>query len=245
MRKIYSGAIILTLFFLTPLFSNTSDDIVENEAGSTEVEKEEPEQGQPLPVSDVSEEDEAGFEGELGYNLKLRNLEESINSLKDKIFRSKQRLAILQETVMSGSIAGARATIIHKNNVGGAFRLISAIYYLDEAPVFKRINQPEELEAKKITVFESSVVPGPHHISAYFVYQGRGFGIFSYMKGYSFKIKSGHSFIVEEGSLVEITVSPEDRGSAVQVEDRLNISFDVARKTYHADVVSSGELTEN
>jgi hypothetical protein len=182
---------------------------------------------------------------EQGYNLKLRNLEENINSLKDKIFRSKQRLAILQETVLSGSIAGARAKIVHLNNVGHAFRLVSAIYYLDDAPVFKRINQPEDLSQPEIVVFEGSVVPGPHHVSAYYVYQGKGFGIFSYMKGYTLKIKSGHSFIVEEGNIVEITVSPGDRGGSRKIDDRLYISFDVSKKMYQAEFKNDEELTSN
>jgi hypothetical protein len=179
---------------------------------------------------------------EQGYNLKLRNLEENINSLKDRIFRSKQRLAILQETVISGSIAGARAKIVHNNKAGNAFSLISAIYYLDDAPVFKRINQPEDLKVREITVFEGSVVPGPHHISAYYVYQGKGFGIFSYMKGYAFKIKSGHSFIIEEGNLVEITVTPGDRGASRKIEERLFISFDVAKRMYQSEVGKDPEL---
>ena len=169
---------------------------------------------------------------EQGYNIKLRNLEEKINSLKDKIFRSKQRLAILQETVLSGSIAGARATIIHKNEVGRAFNLVSVVYYLDEAPVYKKIDKPEELEKKEIVVFDGSVVPGPHHLSVYYVFKGRGYYIFSYMKGYTFKMKAGHSFNVDEGNLMEITVVPKDKGSSVKVENRLMVSFDVKKKMY-------------
>jgi len=193
-------------------------------------------------ASEVSDEDSVSQEEnsnneekepeEQGYNIKLRNLEEKINSLKDKIFRSKQRLAILQETVLSGSIAGARATIVHKNEVGRAFKLVSVIYYLDEAPVYKKIDKPEELEKDEIVVFDGSVVPGPHHLSVYYVYKGRGYVIFSYMKGYTFKMKAGHSFNVDEGNLMEITVTPKDRGSSVKVENRLSVSFDVKKKMY-------------
>ena len=175
---------------------------------------------------------EAGEQVEQGYNIKLRNLEEKINSLKDKIFRSKQRLAILQETVLSGSIAGARATIIHSNKVGGAFKLVSMVYYLDEAPVYKKIDKPEELEDEEIVVFDGSVVPGPHHLSVYFVYKGKGYYIFSYMKGYTFKMRAGHSFNVDEGNLMEITVTPKDKGSSVKVDNRLMVSFDVKKKMY-------------
>lgn len=184
------------------------------------------------------------IDSEQDYNLKLRNLEEKINSLKDKIFRSKQRLSILQETVLSGSIAGARLTITHKNEVGKAFKLVSAIYYLDEAPVYKKFDESSELDNGEIVVFDGSVVPGPHHISVFLVYQGRGFGFFSYMKGYSFKMKTGHSVNVEEGNLMEVTVSPQDRGSSASIDNRLYISFDVSRKMFE-DKIRSEQGTDN
>ena len=194
--------------------------------------------------SDDEGEKNKEIDSEQDYNLKLRNLEEKINSLKDKIFRSKQRLSILQETVLSGSIAGARLTITHSNQVGKAFRLVSAIYYLDEAPVYKNLEESAELNSGEIVVFDGSVVPGPHHISVFLVYQGRGFGFFSYMKGYSFKMKTGHSVNVEEGNLIEVTVSPQDKGAAVNIDNRLYISFDVSRKMFE-DKIKSEQGTEN
>lgn len=184
------------------------------------------------------------IDDEQDYNLKLRNLEEKINSLKDKIFRSKQRLSILQETVLSGSIAGARLTIVHKNEVGKAFRLVSAIYYLDESPVFKKLEESSELENKEIIVYEGSVVPGPHHISVFLVYQGKGFGFFSYMKGYSFKMKTGHSVNIEEGNLMEITVIPKDKGGSAKIDNRLFVSFDVSRKMFEDTVKADQEKAD-
>lgn len=185
---------------------------------------------------DVGKNENNNIDDEQDYNLKLRNLEEKINSLKDKIFRSKQRLSILQETVLSGSIAGARLTITHNNKVGKAFKLISAIYYLDESPIFKKLDESSELEDKEITVFDGSVVPGPHHISVFLVFQGKGYGFFSYMKGYSFKMKSGHSVNIEEGNLMQVTVSPQDKGSSAKIDNRLFVSFDVARKMFEDNI---------
>ncbi len=166
------------------------------------------------------------------YSIKLRTLEEKINSLKDKVFRAKQRLAMLQETVLTGSIAGARAKVVHRNDIGSAFRLVSAIYYLDEAPVFKKVNNAGDLSGEKITVFDGSVVPGPHHVSVRLVYIGKGYGLFSYMKGYTFRIKAGYSFNVDEGTEVIISSTAEDHGSLYNLEERLYISFDKQEKAY-------------
>ena len=169
------------------------------------------------------------------FSIKLRTLEERINSLKDKIFRAKQKLSILHETVLSGTIAGARATITHRNDVGRSFTLVSMIYYLDDAPAFKRINAPKELKKDEVVVFDGSLVPGPHHLSVYLVYKGRGFGFFSYMKGYDLKVQSGHSFNIEEGTISDILITAKDRGSVAKLENRLYLNFETHKKDFLAD----------
>jgi len=239
---------ILVLFF--PVFATEADSdntAVKSESTSGTAPSENPEKikvndGADVKKTDSNESD--NIDNEQDYNLKLRNLEEKINSLKDKIFRSKQRLSILQETVLSGSIAGARLTIVHKNEVGKAFKLVSVIYYLDEAPVFKKLEESPELEKDEIVIYDGSVVPGPHHISVFLVYQGKGFGFFSYMKGYSFKMKTGHSVNIEEGNLMEITVVSKDRGSSTKIDNRLFVSFDVSRKMFEDTVKADQEKTD-
>ena len=110
---------------------------------------------------------------EQGYDLKLRTLEEKIDALKDKIFRAKQRLSVLQESVgagapdasnkdgslpddafdksptntfFSGSLANSGVRIIHKNTVGELFQMNSAVFYLDDKQIFERNDAPAENE---------------------------------------------------------------------------------------------------
>ncbi|MBP5592509.1 hypothetical protein J6Y50_11740 [bacterium] len=169
---------------------------------------------------------------EQGYNLKLRALEEKIDSLKDKIFKSKQRLAILQETVLGGTVGGSTVTIIHKNDTGSLFRLVSAVYYFDDKPIFKKVDLPEELEEKELQVYDAAVVPGPHRVSVYYVFTGRGYGFFSYMKDYSVKITADHSFTLEEGDMVEVEVAAVDKGSMYNFDNRIGVSFSVNKNTF-------------
>ena len=42
------------------------------------------------------------------YGVRLRDLEQRINELKEQIFRSKARLSLLAETVLQGVVAGAK-----------------------------------------------------------------------------------------------------------------------------------------
>ena len=197
---------------------------VEAEAKPAEEPKAE-EAKQPAAVSSENADEQ-------GYNLKLRALEEKIDSLKDKIFKSKQRLAILQETVLGGTVGGSTVTIIHKNDTGSLFRLISAVYYFDDKPVFKKVDLPEELEEKELQVYDAAVVPGPHRVSVYYVFAGRGYGFFSYMKDYSVKITADHSFTLEEGDMVEVVVSAVDKGSMYNFDNRVGVSFAVNKNTF-------------
>ncbi|MFU8806709.1 MAG: hypothetical protein ACNA8W_23070, partial [Bradymonadaceae bacterium] len=43
------------------------------------------------------------------YDLRVKELETKIDDLKEKVFRSKSRIVLLKETVLSGNLAGSRA----------------------------------------------------------------------------------------------------------------------------------------
>ncbi len=225
----------LKVIFFLVLFTSAGMGQEAAPAVSAEGQKEEPAAVTVPPAAEqgAAEQKQPGNDQE--FNLKLRNLEEKINSLKDKVFRAKQRLAILQETVLSGALAGARCSALHLNEVGSAFDLISVLYYLDEAPIFKWVEGGPELKPE-LSVFDGSVVPGPHHLSVYLVFRGKGYGVFSYMEGYTFKLKAGYSFNVEEGQLVEVTATAKDRGSLVKLDNRLYISFDINKKVFEQKV---------
>lgn len=190
------------------------------------------EEPKPAEFKEPAKTSSGKAEDEQGYNLKLRALEEKIDSLKDKIFKSKQRLAILQETVLGGTVGGSTVTIIHKNDVGSLFRLVSAVYYFDDKPVFKKVDLPEELEENEIQVYDTAVVPGPHRISVYYVFTGKGYGFFSYLKDYSVKITADHSFTLEEGDIAEVEVAAVDKGNMHSLENRIGVSFAVNKNTF-------------
>ena len=167
--------------------------------------------------------------GEEAYRLKISELESRVNDLKEKIFRSKTRLAILKETVLSSSIAGAEAAILHRNEMGSSFRLEKASYSLDGQPMktyvdddnFKLADQPE------IEVFNGPITPGNHTVSVVMTYRGNGFGIFSYLRGYVFNLRSSHTFHAEEGKLVHVRVVGYEKGGiTTDLKDRPDIRFE-------------------
>ncbi len=164
------------------------------------------------------------------YNLKLRSIEERVNQLKEKIFQSKARLVQLQEVVLHGTITGAKAVLIHKNEMGSSFKLWRAQYALDGAPVFNRVDTGSgELDAQdEIEIFSGSIAPGNHQLSVYLEYHGHGYGVFSYLKGYKFKIKSSYTFNAEEGKVTTIRIVGYEKGGiTTELKDRPTVRYDV------------------
>jgi hypothetical protein len=164
------------------------------------------------------------------YDLKLRGLEERVNELKEKIFRTKARILQLQETVVSESIGvGARSVLVHRNEMGGSFKLLSVVYTLDTQPIFKKVDVDGDLDGMpEKEIFNANIVPGNHNISVKMVFQGQGFGFFSYVKGYKFTVTSSYTFTAEEGKIITVKiVGFEKSGITLKLEDRPAIRYDI------------------
>lgn len=164
--------------------------------------------------------------------VQLRGLEERVNDLKEKIFRSKARLMLLRETVLNGAIAGAKAVIVHRNEMGASFVLENVQYSLDGAPIYSKTDKDGDLsDREEIELFNGSIVPGNHNISLTMVYRGNGFGIFSYLRGYTFRIKSSYAFTAEEGKITSVRVVGYEKGGiTTDLRDRPAVRYDVEVK---------------
>src|SRR4051812_13542812 len=118
------------------------------------------------------------------YTVRLHDLERRVNELKEQIFRSKARLNLLKETVLHGVIAGARAIITHRNEMGSMYTPIRYLYALDGNQIYPVGSEAAKLDQKEFEIYNGSLTPGNHTLSVQLVYQGNGYGVFSYLKGY-------------------------------------------------------------
>lgn len=162
------------------------------------------------------------------YEQRIYGLEHRINDLKEEIFRSKARLTLLKESVLSNAIAGAEARIVHRNEMGGAFRLEKVSYSLDGAPIRSLIDKDGELAGQEeIEILSGPIVPGNHTLSVNMVYRGSGYGVFSYLRGYVFNLKSSHTFRAQEGKLIQLkAVGYEKGGMTTDLKDRPSVRFE-------------------
>jgi hypothetical protein len=162
-------------------------------------------------------------------NLRLRQLEQRVQALKERAWRAKARVEMLKEAVLGGGI-GARAGITHQNKMGSSYRLIHLVYALDGTTIFTRKDDSGTLhETKSFDILSGPVTPGSHTLSVMAIYRGHGYGVFKYLKKYKFTVRSSHTFTVDEGKGLSIKVVGFEKGGATtRLEDRPALDFQVS-----------------
>jgi hypothetical protein len=170
------------------------------------------------------------------YTVRLRSLEKNVNELKEQIFRTKARINLLKETVLGGVIGASRAIIRHKNEMGSSYRLTQAVYALDGVQIFSKTDDSGRLaEMTEFDIYNGAIQPGSHTLSVVMIYQGNGFGVFSYLKGYHFKVRSSYNFVAGEGKTTGLTVVGYEKGNlTTDMNDRPQVDFRV-------NVMAAGE----
>jgi hypothetical protein len=169
------------------------------------------------------------------FGLRVKAMEEQVNDLKEKILRTKARLLLLQESVLGGASPGqgAKAVLVHRNEMGSSFVLESVAYALDGAPVYTKVDVDGDLDKKEeFEIFNGRIVPGQHQIAVKLQFRGHGFGIFSYLEGYKFKVQSSYTFDAEAGKITTVKVVAYEKGGiTTDLKERPAVRYDLERST--------------
>ncbi len=184
--------------------------------------------GTPAPAPAPTE--NSALTADEAFTTRVKTLEEQVVDLKEKIFRTKARLLLLQETVLGGDLSsGARAVIFHRNEMGAQFILESVAYALDGAPIFTKVDAAGDLDKREeFEIFNGRIVPGNHQIAVRMVYRGHGYGIFSYLEGYKFKLQSNQTFNAEAGKVTTLKVVGFEKGGITSdIKDKPAIRYDI------------------
>jgi len=175
------------------------------------------------------------------YAVRLRDLEQRVDDLKDQIRRSHTRLALLSDTILGGGAAGSRSEIEFKNEMSSAFQLTKALFVLDGQIQYNRQDDSGALaDQNNIPIYTGSVPPGDHTIQVALTFQGNGFGVFSYLRGYKFQVKSSHSFTAIEGKALTVTATAYEKGGVTTpLEQRPDVEWQEKIQPFTAAPVSS------
>jgi hypothetical protein len=161
------------------------------------------------------------------YVVRLRDLEERIDLLKDQIRRSHTRLSLLSDTVLSGGGAGSRATVKFENQLSGAFKITRLLIVLDGAVQYNKTDQTGAIsDQSEIPVYSGSVPTGDHTLQVLVNLQGSGYGVFSYLRGYRFEVRSSHSFTAVDGKTTQLSaIAYEKGGLTTAIEERPAVRY--------------------
>jgi hypothetical protein len=155
------------------------------------------------------------------YAVRLRDLEQRVDELKDQIRRSHTRLALLSDTIVGGGAAGSRAEVEFENQMSSAFQLTRAIFVIDGQVQYNRQDDTGALaDQKDIPIFTGTMPPGDHTIQVSLTFQGNGYGVFSYLRGYKFEVKSSHAFTSVEGKSMSVTAMAFEKGGVTTPLDQ-------------------------
>lgn len=165
------------------------------------------------------------------YQVRMRNLEEKVSALKERIHQSKAKLTLLTEAVTGGLGAGAKLVVRHKNDMGGAFLLVRRDYFLDGTPLRQDIDESgaKLTDERDLVIFDGPIVEGSHSLVVNLIYKGNGTGVFSYLDGYTFKLRDSLTFTAEQGKVTTIDAVGFEQGDfTTQLLERPAIRFDTA-----------------
>jgi len=132
--------------------------------------------------------------------------------------------------VLGGDLSsGARAVLFHRNEMGSSFVLESVAYALDGAPIFTKVDVNGDLDKREeFEIFNGRIVPGQHQIAVRLVYRGHGYGIFSYLEGYKFKVQSSYTFNAEAAKVTTVKIVGFEKGGlTADLKDRPAVRYDV------------------
>lgn len=212
----------------------TSEDMAPaSEPAPAEAEAMEP--AAPPASSDASEDAAApaSSPGQKAYDYKLRELEERVVSLKEKIFRTKTRLLLLKERILNDVIAEAKLVLQHVDDMGLSFKPVQVYYRLDGEDVKLLDNTTGALDGSDpVEVFAGNVAPGNHNLQVEMVYRGDS-AVFSYMNDYVFKLRANYTFYATKGKITTVTARGYLKGDITyDLTERPSITFKVDQRSY-------------
>jgi hypothetical protein len=147
------------------------------------------------------------------HAVRLHDLEARVDGLKAHIRQTQAGLSLIGDALLQ-TTAAARSEIALHDEMSGAFRLTRALVVLDGTPLYNREDDTGALaDQKDIPLYSGTIPPGDHTVSVLLNFQGNGSGVFTYLRGYKFEVKSSHSFTAVEGKTLVVTGTALERGT--------------------------------
>jgi len=158
----------------------------------------------------------------------ILGVEQQVNELKERVFRSKATLQLLRELVLEGSGVGTRLVLLHEEKLASSYVIESVQIFLDGKTVYARSVSDGEIESDEIKVLERSLPAGSHEIMVNYTMRGNGYGVFSYLSDYKFRLQSTYEVEIPEGKKQVVKIELDEKGGmAKRYTKRPSVSYEL------------------
>lgn len=177
------------------------------------------------------------------HRVLIESLQGRLDTILGRLDRVADKVSVLRETALGGDVAQTRAFIVHKNELGSAFVLERARYLLDGGVLLDRTDSNGNLSSiDELVLYDGRIGPGDHLIDVELVCRGGGFGLFSYVESYRFRVTSKYVFQVREGRTNRLEVTAFQKPDiTLEAAQRLTVRYDAEVLTAPKGVRSGGE----
>lgn len=173
------------------------------------------------------------------HEVLIESFQQRLDGLSSRLAVVADKVDLLQETALGSDISETRAVIVHKNDLGNQFTLEQARYVLDGGILMDRVDPSGGLaDIDELVLFDGKIRSGDHLLEVEVVCRGGGFGVFSYVEAYRFRLKSRYVLTIREGRVnrLEVVVS---QSPDITVEPakrlRLDYDFEIVRRLRDAE----------
>lgn len=128
-----------------------------------------------------------------------------------------------------GGGGAAVLRIVEEMRMSKMFVPVRALYVLDGRSVLYHWREGKEARRERTPIFDATVPEGEHELSVRLEYVGHGEGVFAYLKGYRFQVRSSHGIRLPAGATTVTVVAHEKGGPTTPMEERPAVDWNDAR----------------
>ena len=115
--------------------------------------------------------------------------------------------------------------IVLDDDMGSGFRLERVEARLDGAVVYSRLDPDHLYEAKSLDLARVTVSSGRHTVDVNLTFHGWGYGVFSYLRAYKFKVASTYELWPRRGLVLHVRAF-EKGGPTRPLDERPGLRFE-------------------
>jgi len=118
------------------------------------------------------------------YKEDIKEFDRELDKINKELKQEEKDIAYLKNNLINNEISTSKLIVKLINKDDGFFKITNVKITMNGNVIFKK----SELNKKNITIFKDSSDPGTYTFNFQFTVEGAGYGIFTYMKSYKYKI---------------------------------------------------------